>query len=245
MVRKISGKGCQAPLKHLNSNHTLITDVKDISNTLGTTFAHNSSTNHYTPEFQQYKAIQEKIPINFKSRNTEPYNCLFTMRELTDALKSAHDSSPGPDNVHYQFLKHLPDTSRKLVLNIINHIWTNDAFPQSWHQATVIAIPKPDKDHTDPNSYRPIALTSCVCKTMERMVNNRLVYYLEANGLISNIQSGFRKRRSTTDQLVRLETWIREGLVNKEHEVAVFFTSKKPMIRRGSMVYYQTFSRRV
>ncbi len=41
---------------------------------------------------------------------------------------------------------------------------------------------------------RPIALTSCLCKTMERIVNDRLVWMLESNGLISNYQCGFRKK---------------------------------------------------
>ena len=41
-------------------------------------------------------------------------------------------------------------------------------------EATVIPIPKPNKDHTDPTYYRPIALTSCICKTMERMITDRL-----------------------------------------------------------------------
>jgi hypothetical protein len=37
--------------------------------------------------------------------------------------------------------------------------------------ANVIPIPKPGKDHSEPSNYRPIALSSCVCKTMERMIN--------------------------------------------------------------------------
>ena len=52
-------------------------------------------------------------------------------------------------------------------------------FPLSWSQAIVIPIPKPGKDNTDPNNYRPIALTSCICKTMDRMINKRLVWFLE------------------------------------------------------------------
>ena len=58
-------------------------------------------------------------------------------------------------------------------------------------------------------------------------MNNRLVYYLESNNLITNLQSGFRKERSTVDQLIRLETWVREGLVNREHVVAIFFDLEK------------------
>ena len=45
---------------------------------------------------------------------------------------------------------------------------------------------------------------------MERMINDRLVWYLESNGLISNLQCGFRSKKTcTTDNLVRLETVTR------------------------------------
>jgi len=91
----------------------------------------------------------------------------------------------------------------------------------------VLPVPKADKDKSDPCNHRPIALTSCLCKVMERMINSRLVWYLEKNKLITNVQSGFRKRRSTTDQLVRLETFIREAFIQKQHAVAIFFDLEK------------------
>ena len=71
------------------------------------------------------------------------------------------------------------------------------------------------------------ALTSCVCKVMERMINNRLVCYLERNKIITPTQSGFRKGHSTTDQLVRLETFSREGFIQKQHVTAIFFDLEK------------------
>jgi len=85
-----------------------------------------------------------------------------------------------------------------------------EKFPTSWCTSTVIPVPKPGKDTSDPSNYRPIALTSCICKVMERMINSRLVWYLERNKLISPMQCGFRKQRSTTDHLVRLESFFRE-----------------------------------
>jgi hypothetical protein len=124
-------------------------------------------------------------------------------------------------------LKHLPQSSLNTLLDVFNHIWTSDVFPDGWQRATIIALPKIEKNHSDPNNYRLIALTSCLCKTMERMVNSRLVYFLESNNIFAETQSGFRSQRSAVDQLVRLETWVRDGLVNREHVVAVFFDLEK------------------
>ncbi|XP_055862095.1 uncharacterized protein LOC129922043 [Biomphalaria glabrata] len=62
---------------------------------------------------------------------------------------------------------------------------------------------------------------------MERMINSRLVWYLERNKVISNYQCGFRQGRTTTDHLVRLEAYIRNALLRREHLVAVFFDIEK------------------
>ena len=100
-------------------------------------------------------------------------------------------------------------------------------FPEDWHKAVIIPIPKLGKDKTEATNYRPIALTSCICKTMERMINDRLIWFLESNNLISGNQAGFRKNYSTNDHLVRLESFIRDAFIKKEHCVAIFFDLEK------------------
>ena len=101
----------------------------------------------------------------------------------------------------------------------INETWKSDTFPESWREALIISIPKPIKDHFNPLNYRPIALTSCICKTVERMVNERLVWYLEKNGLLAKQQCGYRSNRSTVDHLVGLETFIRDAFIHNQHLV--------------------------
>ena len=174
---------------------------------------------------------KKKRNQKFSSDNSETYNQPFSLSELKDALSKAHDSSPGPDDIHYQFLKHLPDTSLSVRLKTFNDIWETGNVPKSWKEATIIPIPKPGKDNTNPNNYRPIALTSCICKTLERMINERLVWYLEKNNIITEFQSGFRHQRSTNDHLVRLETFIREAFIKKEHLVAVFLAHLSHRLR--------------
>ena len=103
----------------------------------------------------------------------------------------------------------------------------SESFPVGWREATIVPIPKPGKDHTSSLSYRPIALTSCLCKTMERMVNERLIWYLESKFLITMYQSGFRRHRSVIDHLVRFETFIRDAFMRGHHMVSIFFDLEK------------------
>ena len=131
----------------------------------------------------------EQNPINFTSKNDEIYNKKFSIRELLDSLKKAHDTAVGPDDIHYQILKQMPENSLEVLLDIYNDIWSGGDFPSQWREATIIPIPKAGKNLSDPGNYRPIALTSCICKTFERMVNTRLVWYLEYHAILTAHQS--------------------------------------------------------
>ena len=227
MIRKISGKNSSSPIKHLSKNHIRATNKKDIADLLAKTFSKNSSSTNYSKPFQNIKKNAEKTKLNFKSNNLEDYNQPFSLSELTDCIMKSHDTAVGPDEIHYEFLKQLPSCSLDFLLQAFNEVWVSGTFPPSWKQATIIPIPKPGKDSTDPSNYRPIALTSCLCKTLERMINTRLIWFLESNGLITNFQCGFRSKRSTVDHLVRLETFVREAFIKKEHLTAVFFDLEK------------------
>ncbi|GFO27377.1 RNA-directed DNA polymerase from mobile element jockey [Plakobranchus ocellatus] len=90
------------------------------------------------------------------------------------------ESAAGPDGVYYQFLRHLPEFCLQILLKLFNNIWTTGDIPPSWREVSVVPISKPGKDPSDPSIYRPIALTSYLCKTLGRMVNGRLVHVLES-----------------------------------------------------------------
>ena len=202
------------------------TERSDIVNLLSEEFEYNSSSNHYSPTFQIYENQAESQELNFSSNIAEDYNIPFTISELKTSLSKCHDTATGPDEIHYKFLKHLPETSLLIILDILNKIWRTGDFPDSWREATIIPIPKPGKDPSKPTNC-PISLTRCLCKTMERMINARLVWFLEKHGLISKFQSGFRHNRSTVDQLIRLESFIRDGFIRGHHVVSVFFDLEK------------------
>ena len=126
-----------------------------------------------------------------------------------------------------QFLKHLTETSLATLLQIFNDMWWSNNFPKHWLEVIIIPIPKPGKDHYNLINYRPIALTSCICKTMERMVNAWLIWYLEKHNILSRYKSGFWQNQGTNDQLIRLETYIHNCLIKYHHVVSIFFDLEK------------------
>jgi len=109
------------------------------------------------------------------------YNSLFSVQELTAAIEKSSDSAVDPDDipVHFQMLKPLPQSVLVTLLHIINKLWSSESFPSAWQQVVVLPIPKIDKDKSDPSSYHAIALTSCLCKVVEWMINGRLVWCLQ------------------------------------------------------------------
>ena len=161
------------------------------------------------PTISGYKSGKERENLNFQSQNNEKYNISFKLSELKNSLDRSKDTTAGPDDIRYQILKNLPSDALETLLNIMNEVWRTGKFPEDWHKAVIIPIPKPGKDKTEATNYRPIALTSCICKTMERMINDRLVWFLESNNLISGNQAGFRKNYSTNDHLVRQAFFFR------------------------------------
>ena len=201
------------PLKHLTKKQTEANTRKDIAEVLAETFSENSSLKNSNPQFIFYKSKSEKQRLNFKTNNLEKYNLPFKLAELKEAIQTSHNTAVGPDEIHYVFLKHLTKNYLNYLLKIFNDIWINGTFLESWKIATIIPISAPGKDNSNPANNCPIALTSCLCKTTEHMVNKRLVWYLESNKLITNSQCGFRKCRSTVDHVVKWETSIRQAYI--------------------------------
>ena len=100
------------------------------------------------------------------------------------------DTTPGPDGMSNKMIKHLPQAAEMYILRIFNRCYREEYFPERWKMSQVIPIPKPDKQLDDPRNYRPISLRSSLCKAMVRLVNSRLIDYLEKQEDFAVIQTG-------------------------------------------------------
>jgi hypothetical protein len=133
---------------------------------------------------------------------------------VLSALDSS--SSMGPDSIHPCLLKSCAAALTYPLWLVFTRSLSDGMLPVAWKQSHVVPMYK-SKSRYDPLNYRPISLTSVCCKTMERIVASHLMSFLEGEGILSENQFGFRRHRSTEDQLLLtygdVSEWLDQGLV--------------------------------
>ena len=112
---------------------------------------------------------------------------------------------------------------KKILLHLINETVRQARVPQRWKESMISLIPKKKQQSSNPKDYRPISLTSCLCKLAERMILAKLKEHLEKNHLIIKQQSGFRKQRQTRDNIFHLTQKALETLNRGKKMCAIFF----------------------
>ena len=99
--------------------------------------------------------------------------------------------------LHPRILRAIEDKLARPLTNIFNNSVGTGIIREDWKSANVTAIHK-KRSMQEHGNYRPISVTSVVCKTMERLVKGRLITHFEMNNLIG----GFRNKRSCLTSLV-------------------------------------------
>lgn len=97
----------------------------------------------------------------------------FTMAEFLAAINQAKlRTAPGPDGITYEVFKNIDDPALTMLLDSLNQVWLSGKLPESWLRADIVPIPKPGKSPHELRNLRPIALTSTLCKLLERMLGH-------------------------------------------------------------------------
>ena len=225
--RKINGTFTNPPRHAIIQNGNKFFDPQEVSNLLAKNFANISSVNSLDEHFRKIKSKAEVKQLNFETIADIYYNRSFSMDELDHALASCNDSAPGRDNICFEMIRKLAPTAKSFLLQFYNHIWLKNLFPEEWRKAIIIPILKPGKDPSNVTNYRPISLTSCLCKLLEKMINFRLAWFIQKNKVLTPTQFGSQNNRSTIDSLSHLEDHIRRGFERKQLTIAIFFDIQK------------------
>lgn len=142
-------------------------------------------------------------------------------------LKTLNTSkSCGPDNCHPFFLKECAEEIYLPLANIFGKSVSSGVVPNDWRQANITCIFKKGSK-SEPGNYRPVSLTSVICKMLEKNVREGIIEHLSKHSLLSDRQFGFRKNRSTILQLLTvLEDWT-DALDNNLQVDTVYLDFKK------------------
>lgn len=205
----------------LNINGSFTNDPKMVATELGRYFEVLSSVNEYNSSFltRMERQTNRNVTINqlTSMRNTASYNQDFSFEELTHALQMAKGKSVGPDEIGYPMLKKLPPIAKHALLDSFNQVWRIGTIPSIWRTSIVVPIPKGTTKNNTVADFRPISLTCCTAKIMERMVNRRLTTALLENNLLDNRQFAFLKGRGLEGYLSRLGEVLEKALNDNHH----------------------------
>jgi len=230
-VRGINNVGNVKSIPSIRNQDKAIFDTKEKCNIFAKHYAFVSSSNNYTQEFKDRKnkfETEHNSLFQSHKNDNEPINEEIQLSELIVALDECKKvSAPGIDDINYIMIKHLSNVSLKSILQVFNVIWKRGEIPAIWKHAVVIPILKPGKDESLPISYRPISLTSNLCKLFEKIISKRLYSHFEKYNLFNINQSGFRKNRRTLDHLIRISEDIHKSLATKGYTVGVFLDIEK------------------
>ena len=107
----------------------------------------------------------------------------------------------GPDDVPLMLLKEAADEIAPAITLLFQASLNQGNTPSTWRKALVVPIFKKGSK-SDASNYRPISLTSVLCKLCEHILHSTILAHLANHKILSDAQHGFRKRRSCDTQLL-------------------------------------------
>ena len=136
------------------------------------------------------------------------------------------DKSPGPDELHPRVPKEISSSITKPLYHIFKQSLDKGKLPSDWKTAIVSAIFKKGNKSLASN-YRPVSLTSVVCKIMEKLVRKHILNHMKSQNLFTKRQYGFIYVRSTSLQLLEvLDKWT-EALDNGHYVDCIYMDFQK------------------
>ncbi|MES9905174.1 MAG: reverse transcriptase family protein [Sedimenticola sp.] len=123
-------------------------------------------------------------------------------------LKLNSSKSPGDDQMHPRILKELNNEICESLAVLFNKTISEGRLPSQWKFAVVVPLFKKGNKKKAEN-YRPVSLTSVVCKVLESIIRNVMMEHMESSELFVKHQHGFRPQHSCVTQLLEVtDEWF-------------------------------------
>ena len=173
----------------------------------------------------QFKSVFTKSsdnqlpPTRLRAKNNiQPIH--ITEKGLKKLLEKVNpNKASGPDNIPNRFLKQCASQLTPILQTLLQKSLDTGELPTDWRDANISSIYKKGDKHL-PENYRPVSLTSVICKILEHIICRHLLKHLESNKILTNLNHGFRSGYSCETQLITtLDDLLNEH--NKGHQVDI------------------------
>ncbi len=153
---------------------------------------------------------------------------VFTQKEVEDLLKDIKTSkSPGPDRIHPRVLQECAQELSLPLFILFKKSINQGILPTDWKLASITPVYKNKGSKHDSTNYRPISLTSVVCKILEKIIRKNIIYHMKINHLFASDQHGFMDGRSCSTNLLTYLDKITQFLDDKESVDIIYMDLQK------------------
>jgi hypothetical protein len=194
--------------------------VNEYFGNIGKKLAEDISQNVTTDSSRYNYNERNKHPNSFVLLDTDPAE----VNEVIISLKS--NSAPGWDNVPSCFIKLAKNALIPIICHLANLCFRQGIFPSALKKSIITPVHKGGNEEILGN-YRPISVLPSISKILEKLLNKRLINYLEKYKILSNAQYGFRQGKTTDDAILNLTSFIVNNVDSGRKCLAVFLDLQK------------------
>ena len=207
----------QLPSKFITDTGGIITTQQQIANGFNTHYSHVFQSSDHDSSFKGY--LNNPIP------NTLFFDPVTTC-EIRQLIEGLSNNGIGWDGIPSTLVKKCTHLLQLPLTHIFNRSLETGYVP--WQLKTAKVSPIYKSGQSDKfNNYRPISVLPTFSKLLEKIVNKRLISFMNSHNILYPFQFGFRKGHSTEHALIHTMSEIVNTLDNGNFALSLFMDFSK------------------
>ena len=175
---------------------------------------------HVQSRIREYERLSVDITNEHLDRDISALEIEYVMKLLRNRKAS------GSDGIAGELIKYGGYGMIMMLKELFQFIWDSEYIPEQWGEGMIISLFKKG-DREDPGNYRGITLLNVVGKLFNKVLNYRLLQWLEEHIQLSESQAGFRFDRSCVDNIFILNEVIQGRLQEGKKTFCFYLDIKK------------------